>query len=1071
MAVSAGLARASPSGGANVFEGVRRAGEATLAVSTGRARASASGGADGDKGVRRAGEVTLAVSACSSACTASATANGAHAGGRGSALRAAATDAVWRGAGRAAAGGAGTDDPRAVSRAVASVASSPPLAAACPARSPPRPAHLVSSAAWWPVPACDGRTLDGAGRALRVERLPGRAAAAADGVAGGGGVLGAGRRRGRRSVPSALRDMDRGRENSADRERGSRCRGVLLATAGDGGFSSGCRDASDCGSDADDGSGSGGTGGGASGAERFASTSDAGGRSGAARGPSTTAAKWVAAATSVGGTAEGGISTRLPLLSPDVDARRCDARGGFVPSAPGGNAVQGTSALPFSPGGASTGGGAGGARSARTPPTLPSRTAGVVAVRGGTSEALVDGRRRGDCDIRRTVRRDFRWVLDGGAQSCAPGVVGLGPGELAGASDKSASPPTDATTAAATVLCAAAGATNSGSCTRGGRGSRSSFGTLSTPGEVGVPRGSRLSDAAGRVSAATGTAVRATAGRSDRPCACDRTGGTRPAAPPFPAETPSTGRLRKLASMPPPLPCRNGGGGDTGGVDEGASAGPDRQRLARSDRDAERSSLLRRWARTGVCVGTERGRGRALNDAPWPPLPPPSPPGCRTSWMAGSATRAELPRRRRGVSSVAPGGGPTEGPVEPCGVCGVAPLSEGDGAAAEATRPPLPLTAARKRRRADGPCRPPPPPSNPEEGAAARSGERNVASERERPRWNHEGGAAEAVVEPAAAGEACDRPGRGGADVCGGTRAARSAGGGGFPAGGGGRGGGSVLGDCASPAAVVAPAFGATAAAGAPAPDDGGCCSAGGRRCSQVVEPLRWPCRPGASSGVRSGGWGGDGGGGERPDGCGDGCAAPDNGAATGAAAAAARSRPTTPPRTRDGSQLAVNARRSVPTPPAGAARPRRPVDVPAAGAAASPRSASAAPPVTCPAAARSALVRAAGASAAAGGGVSRPLPPPPASCDGRRSVAAKLTADGRGSAPPLAPASSCDVSVHRDGVAAVLPDPLVSVTSESGTPRSASKSAAGAAPPVAPDAPGRILRAGDRRHRRVSDE
>lgn len=85
--------------------------------------------------------------------------------------------------------------------------------------------------------------------------------------------------------------------------------------------------------------------------------------------------------------------------------------------------------------------------------------------------------------------------------------------------------------------------------------------------------------------------------------------------------------------------------------------------------------------------------------------------------------------------------------------------------------------------------------------------------------------------------------------------------------------------------------------------------------------------------------------------------------------------------------------------------------------------------------------------------------------------MAATLTADGRGSAPPLPPASSCDVSVQSDGVAAVLPDPLVSVTSESGTPRSASKSAAGAAAPVAPAAPGRTLRAGDRRHRRVSDE
>lgn len=552
----------------------------------------------------------------SSAWTASATASGAHAGGRGSVLRAAVTD---DGTEESAAAAVGADDPRPVARAAASVASSPSSAAACTTRPPPRPSRMTSSAAWPPVPA-SGRVLDCAGRGFRVERLAGRAAAAADGRGDGGGVLGASLRRGRRSLPSPLRDADRGRENSADRERGSRRCGELPAVASDGGVGGGGRGANDCGSDNDDGSSSGHTGGGGSAVERFASASDAGVRSGAVRGPFTTAVERVPTATSGDCTAEEGASTCLPLLSPDPDARRVDTRDGPVPPETGEAATEGTSEESCALGGDSTSGGVDVARSASTPLTLASATVGVVPALGGTSVELVDGRRRGDCDNRRAVRRDFRWALDSGALSCAPNVGGLRRAELAGASDRRASPPTDIAGAATAVLCTTAGATNPGGRTRGGRGSRSSLGRLSTPGEVGVRRGSRFGAAVGRTSAATGAAIRTGAGRSDRPRVCDHTGGTRPFAAPFPAVALSTDRLRKLASMPPPPPCRNGGG-DSGGVD---GAGPDKQRLARSDSEAERSSLLRRWARTGVRVGKERGRGGALNDLPRPSLPPPS---------------------------------------------------------------------------------------------------------------------------------------------------------------------------------------------------------------------------------------------------------------------------------------------------------------------------------------------------------------------------------------------------------------------------------------------------------------
>lgn len=188
------------------------------------------------------------------------------------------------------------------------------------------------------------------------------------------------------------------------------------------------------------------------------------------------------------------------------------------------------------------------------------------------------------------MRRDFLSALDGGAPSCAPNVGSVLRAEFTGASVIRVSPPTDATANAATVLCATAGATNSGGRTCGGRDSRSSPDRLPTVGEERLRRASGCGASVGRTSAATGAAVRTDLGRSDRPRVCNRPGGTRLFAPPVPPVVPSTGRLRKLAPMPPPLPCGNGGG-DTGGVD---GAGPDRQRLARSDRDAERSSLLRR---------------------------------------------------------------------------------------------------------------------------------------------------------------------------------------------------------------------------------------------------------------------------------------------------------------------------------------------------------------------------------------------------------------------------------------------------------------------------------------------
>lgn len=310
-----------------------------------------------------------------SAWTASATASGAHAGGRGSAFRTTATDDCTEESGAAV---VGTDDPLPVTRAAVSEASSL-VAAACTTRPPPRTCPLMSSAAWSPVPTREGRELGCAGRDFRVERLTGRADAAADGWGGGGGVLDTALRRSRRSFPSTLRDVDRGRENSADFERGNR-RCVVPAATGDGDVGGGGRDAKDCGNDEDDGSGSGHTGGSGAAAERFTSASDTGGRSVAVRDPFSTAVERVWAATSSDGTLE------------------ADARGGPAPSGPGEAAVDGASAASWARGGDSVGGGADVARSAGTSPSLAFATGGNAPVCGKTAAEPVDGRLRGDCD-------------------------------------------------------------------------------------------------------------------------------------------------------------------------------------------------------------------------------------------------------------------------------------------------------------------------------------------------------------------------------------------------------------------------------------------------------------------------------------------------------------------------------------------------------------------------------------------------------------------------------------------------------------------------------------------------